>query len=263
MPGVHDTEVPLRRDRFDAVLFEMDGVVTETADGHAAAWKRTFDAILRLRFGDGFQPFDVDRDYRAYVDGRPRHDGIRSFLDSRGVALPFGNPGDPPDAMTICGVGSRKNGVFQGWLEAERVTTYPGAIDLIRTLKAAGLAVAVFSSSRNCAWVLENAGLLELFDARVDGTSLAELDIPGKPAPDMLLEAARRLGVAADRSVVVDCSQAGIEAGRAGGFGLVIGVDRSDEQSGEAQAEALKAHGADAVVRHVAALHLVADAPGA
>ena len=263
MPGVHDTEVPLSRDRFDAVLFEMDGVVTETAEGHASAWKRTFDAILRLRVGDAFQPFDTERDYRTYVDGRPRHDGIRSFLDSRGVALPFGSPGDPPDAMTICGVGSRKNGVFQGWLEAERVKTYPGAIELIKALRAAGLAVAVFSSSRNCAWILENAGLLEQFDARVDGNSLAELDIPGKPAPDMLLEAAQRLGVAVERAVVVNSSQASVQAAKAGGFGLVVGVDRSDEQSGDAQAMALRGHGANAVVRHVAALHLVGDDPGA
>ncbi|NBC33048.1 MAG: trehalose-phosphatase [Alphaproteobacteria bacterium] len=257
MNDPYETDVAIERGRFDAVIFDMDGVVTDTAEGHAAAWKRTFDAVLQQHIGPDFEPFDIDRDYHAYVDGKPRHDGVKSFLDSRGLDLPLGSAEDPPDADTICGIGNRKNGVFQGWLEEKRVKTYPGAVHLVQELKDAGIAVAIFSSSKNCARVLENAELLDAFDARVDGNDLAALTMPGKPAPDMLIEAARRVKATAKRTVIVENSQAGVQAGKAGGFGLVVGVDRSSRRAGDGQAAALKAHGADVVVRHVAALHVV------
>lgn len=219
----------------DAVLFDMDGVITDTAAAHAAAWKQLFDGWLGERGGD-FRPFDEDADYRAYVDGKPRLDGVRSFLASRGIDLPFGSEDDPPERATICGLGKRKNHYFNDWLAANRVRAYPGSLDLVARLRRAGLRLAVFSASRNATAVLESAGVLDRFDVKVDGSDMAELGLPGKPDPAILLRAARLLAVAPARAAVVEDAIAGVQAGLAGGFAQTIGVDR--EGHGERLLEA-------------------------
>jgi alpha,alpha-trehalase len=241
------------RQAFDAVLFDLDGVITRTAGVHAAAWKRLFDEYLAQRSGrEGdtpFQPFDIDRDYRTYVDGKPRYDGVESFLASRGIALPRGTPDDPPEAETICGLGNRKNRYFQEHLRRHGVEIYAATVDFVRQARQRGLRTALVSSSKNAGEVLEAAGIASLFDARVDGIEVARLGLPGKPAPDMFLEAARRLDVPPVRAVVVEDAVSGVEAGRAGGFGLVVGVDRNGH------AETLRRGGAHVVV---AELHQLA-----
>jgi alpha,alpha-trehalase len=242
--------------QFDAVLFDMDGVVTDTAQAHAAAWQRLFDEYLRTRAdqrGEEFRPFDPDRDYRKYVDGKPRYDGVRDFLASRGVELPYGREDDDPDQETVCGLGNRKNRYFHAWLEENRVKTFPGTLAFVDALKRAGIRTAVFSSSRNAVAVLRNAGVLDLFDAKVDGDDMAELSLPGKPDPAILHEAASRLDVAPERAVVVEDASAGVEAGVRGGFALVIGVDRGDH------GDALRAHGAQLVVHDMSDVTFAAD----
>jgi beta-phosphoglucomutase family hydrolase len=237
----------------DAVLFDMDGVVSATAAAHAIAWKLSFDPLLEKRADERdepFQPFDPDLDYRRYVDGRPRHDGIRSFLESRSIELPDGSEDDDPDDETVCGLGKRKNACFHAWLDRHRVETFPGTVALIEVLSTAGIKVAVFSASRNAEAVLASAGVLDRFDAKVDGNDMAELDLPGKPDPAILHEAASRLGVAPQRCAVIEDAIAGIEAGARGGYGLVIGVDRG------AQGQALANAGADLVVGDLAELAL-------
>jgi beta-phosphoglucomutase family hydrolase len=229
-----------------ALLFDLDGVLTRTATLHAASWKRLFDEYLRTRAatGEEFVPFDLVADYRRYVDGKPRYDGVRSFLASRGVSLPWGSPVDPPDRETICGLGNRKDKYFEEALHERGVETFPEAVSLLRDAKARGLKTAVVSSSKNCAQILQTAGLLDLFDARVDGAEAERLHLPGKPAPDTFLEAARRLEVAPDRAVIFEDAISGVEAGKRGGF-RVVGVDESGH------AEALRQHGADMVVSHL------------
>lgn len=239
-----------------AVLFDVDGVVTGTAQAHAAAWKRLFDEYLEeraRRSGEAFEPFDPVRDYRKYVDGRPRHDGVRGFLSSRGIELPRGSDEDAPERETVCGLGSRKNREFQAWLATHRVRPYAGTLRLIGELRASAIPVAAFSASRNADAVLRSAGVADLFDARVDGSDLARLGLPGKPDPAMLLEAARRLGVPPARCAVVEDAIAGVEAAARGGFGLVIGVAR------DAGGDALKAAGAHRVVRDAGVLRFTAD----
>lgn len=239
--------------RLAAVLFDMDGVVTDTAQAHAAAWKRLFDAFLRARAearGERFQPFDADREYRELIDGRPRLDGIRSFLGARGIDLPEGGPDDPPDAATVFALGRRKQDHFRAWLAENRVRTYPGTLRLIRDLRRSGVRTGVFSSSRNAADVLRNAGAADLFDVRVDGRDLEARGLRGKPDPAMLLEAAARLGAAPERTAIVEDAIAGVEAGVRGGFALVIGVDRTGE------GHALRAAGAQIVVGDLAELTL-------
>ena len=232
-----------RLDVFDAVLFDLDGVVTRTADVHAAAWKTLFDEVLRRRAGgDAFVPFDASDDYRRYVDGKPRYDGVRSFLASRGIELPYGRPTDEPGAETVCGLGNRKNGVFLERLRQGEIPVFESTVRLIRQLKRGGVKVAVVSSSENCSAILEAAGLSDLFEVQVDGVVAQELGLPGKPDPTMFLEAARQLGVQASQAVVVEDAVVGVEAGRRGGFGLVVGVDRTGD------AETLREHGADVVV---------------
>ena len=241
--------VTLAADRFDAVLFDMDGVVTDTAQAHAAAWKQMFDAFLQARAGDGdYQPFDPESDYLHYVDGKPRLDGVRDFLAARGLRLPEGAPDDPADRETVHGLGRRKNRYFRQWLETHRVRTYPSTLGLIRALKGLGVRVAVFSSSRNAERVLRNAGVRGLFDVRVDGADAAEQGLAGKPDPAVLLEAARRLDVVPGRAMVVEDSEAGVEAGARGGFGLVVGITRARGAAFEKEANALKARGAAPVV---------------
>ena len=232
-------------DRYDAAILDMDGVITQTATLHAQAWKRTFDAFLQDRGGAAGQdaePFDSDADYRAYVDGKPRYDGVRSFLQARGIDLPEGDPSDPPERETVCGLGNRKNEVFHEVLQQEGVAVYEDTIEQIGNWKQHGLKVAVISSSRNCTEILQTAGVLELFDTKVDGNDVERLQLQGKPAPDIFLRAAEILSVAPERAFVVEDAIAGVQAGRAGGFGLVVGVARAHE------GEDLRQHGADRVV---------------
>lgn len=238
-------------ERYDAVLFDLDGVLTDTAGVHAACWKRTFDEFLRRladRSGARVDPFDDEKDYLLYVDGKRRRDGVRDFLRSRGIELPEGSPDDPPDAETVCGVGNRKNELVSEALLGGGFDVYQGSVTLVRALRDAGVKTGVVSSSANCAAVLRVAGIDDLFDVRVDGKLAAELDLPGKPAPDAFLEAARRLGVAVKRAVVVEDAISGVQAGREGGFGLVIGVARHDDP------DALREKGADLVVSDLADL---------
>lgn len=232
-------------DRFDAVLFDLDGVLTDTARIHAACWKQLFDAYLEeraTRRGEAFVPFDPEADYRRYVDGKPRLDGTRDFLASRGIHLPEGESGDPPARETVHGLSRRKDDEFERALASQGVQAFPGSVSLVRRVRVEGIRTAVVSSSHNCRQVLEAAHLDGDFDARVDGVVIDELGLAGKPAPDSFLEAARRLGVEPGRAVVVEDALSGVEAGRAGKFGLVIGVARKDD------AEILAQHGADVVV---------------
>ncbi|RZS89910.1 HAD superfamily hydrolase (TIGR01509 family)/beta-phosphoglucomutase family hydrolase [Motilibacter rhizosphaerae] len=231
-----------------ACLFDLDGVLTRTAEVHAAAWKEMFDGYLRSRDGDGFTPFDLHDDYDAYVDGKPRADGTRSFLESRGISLPEGDPDDAPDAETVHGLGNRKNELVQRKIEQDGVATYPGSVRFLAAVRDAGLKTAVVSSSANTLQVLQVTGLVDQFDERVDGTTAAEEHLPGKPAPDTFLAAARKLGVEPDGCAVFEDALAGVAAGHAGHFGLVVGVDRAG------QADELRAHGADQVVEDLAEL---------
>ncbi|MFK0137149.1 HAD family hydrolase [Streptomyces murinus] len=234
-----------------ACLFDLDGVLTQTAKVHAAAWKEMFDAYLRERAqreGTKFVPFDAVRDYDEYVDGRPREDGVRTFLAARGVRLPEGSPQDPPAAETVQALGARKNELVLRRIREDGVEPYEGSVRFLREVRAAGLACAVVSSSANARDVLAAAGIADLFDKRVDGVVTRERRLRGKPAPDTYLEAARELSVEPGAAAVFEDALAGVEAGRAGRFGLVVGVDRVG------QAEQLQAHGADIVVRDLAEL---------
>lgn len=235
----------IARDRFDAVLFDLDGVLTATARLHAACWKRMFDEYLQRRAadtGEPFREFSIATDYRRYVDGKLRYDGVASFLRSRGIDLPHGGPDDPPDLETVCGLGNRKNELIGELLETDGVDVYDASVAWVRELRREGFATAVVSASKNCERVLRAAGIDDLFEVRIDGVVAGELGLAGKPAPDTFLEGARRLGVEPKRSVVVEDAVSGVEAGRAGGFGMVVGVDRTGNR------EALRAGGADLVV---------------
>jgi beta-phosphoglucomutase family hydrolase len=230
--------------RFDAVAFDLDGVVTNTALLHEAAWKQLFDEFLSRRIASGaqaFAPFTPD-DYRKYVDGRPRRDGIRTFLAARKVTIPEGDASDGLDRATVSGLGRRKNELFLQALEHRGVEVYADAVALTRRLRHDGFKTAVVSASKNCEAVLRAAGIADLFDAKVDGIDQERLGLRGKPAPDTFLEAASRLAVAAARMVVIEDALVGVAAARAGNFGLVLGIDRG------AGPGALKEHGADAVL---------------
>ncbi|MET8139436.1 beta-phosphoglucomutase family hydrolase [Sphaerisporangium sp. NPDC005288] len=232
-------------------LFDMDGVLTRTATVHAAAWKETFDAFLRQRAdrtGEAFVPFDKVSDYDRYVDGKKRLDGTRSFLASRGITLPEGTPDDPPDAPTVHGLSNRKNALVQKIMDRDGVEVFPGSLRYVQAVLRAGLATAVVSSSANTARVLDAAGIAGLFQARVDGEVAQRRDLAGKPAPDMFLAAAEALGLPPSRAAVFEDALAGVAAGRAGRFAVVVGVDRAG------QADALREHGADIVVTDLAEL---------
>lgn len=236
--------VSLSAQRFDAVLFDMDGVVTDTAEVHRAAWAAMFDAYLRQvtdRTGTPQAPFSRS-DYLTYVDGRHRDDGVRSFLASRGIELPGGTVVDPPELETVWGLANRKNDEFHRVMRRDGVRTFPTTVALVAELARHGIGSAIISASRNCREVLDTAGIGDVFAVRVDGVETEHLGIPGKPSPAMFLEAARRLGAVPRRCVVVEDAVAGVHAGRAGHFGLVIGVDRTG------QAAALRAEGAHVVV---------------
>jgi trehalose 6-phosphate phosphatase len=246
--------------RLDALLVDLDGVVTDTASVHAAAWKSLFDSYLRERAersGETFRPFDAKADYRAYVDGKPRYDGVQSFLESRGISLPRGSADDDPTRETVCGLGNRKNDLFRRILAENGVEVFEPTAAFLRRARASGVKLALVTSSKNGNLVLDSAGLSDLFEQRVDGVEIARLGLAGKPAPDTFLEAARRLGVAPGRAAVVEDAVSGIQAGRAGGFGLVIGIGTGS------QAEALRRSGADVVVANLGEMTLAADtAPG-
>ncbi|MDT0478827.1 MULTISPECIES: beta-phosphoglucomutase family hydrolase [Streptomyces] len=230
-----------------ACLFDLDGVVTRTAVVHAAAWKEMFDAFLREREGEDFRPFD-DHDYDEYVDGLPRADGVRTFLASRGIELPDGNPDDPPGAETVQGLGNRKNALVLEKIRTDGVEAYDDTLTYIRAARAQGLRTAIVSSSANCRDVLRAIDAEDLFDVRIDGVVAAERHLPGKPHPDTFLAAAQDLGLDAPRSAVFEDALAGMDAGRAGGFGYVVGLDRVG------QTDALYEHGADVVVKGLAEL---------
>ncbi|MFP4555062.1 MAG: HAD family hydrolase, partial [Actinomycetota bacterium] len=239
----------------DAVVFDMDGVITDTARSHARSWAKMFNEYLAARSErteETLRPF-TEGDYLEFVDGKPRFDGVRSFLQSRDIELPEGTPDDPPEWETVCGLGNRKNAFFLETLREGGADAYSSTVQLVEELKRRGVAVALITSSRNADEVLEAAGVAGLFAVKVDGNDSAKLGLAGKPEPDIFLEAARRLGVSPERAVVVEDATSGVEAGRRGGFGLVVGVDRSG------QAEQLAASGADIVVSDLGELM---EAPG-
>jgi beta-phosphoglucomutase family hydrolase len=234
-----------------ACLFDLDGVLTQTARVHNAAWAETFDAFLRQRAettGTPFQPFDPGADYNRYVDGRPRADGVRTFLASRGIELPEGSPDDPPSADTVNGVGNRKNVILLRRIHTDGVQVYEGSVAYLRAAARAGLRRAVVSASANCRDVVQAAGIEDLLEVRVDGIVARKEGLRGKPHPDTFLAGARLLGVKPRQAAVFEDALAGVEAGRAGEFGYVVGVDRVG------QADELRAHGADIVVRDLAEL---------
>ncbi len=244
---------------YQAVILDLDGVITKTAQLHARSWEQMFDQYLKQHSTPGqksLAPFDIDSDYRTYVDGKPRYDGVRSFLESRDIHLPQGTPDDPPDRETICGLGNRKNKIFLELLETEGVDVYEDTVEKIHQWRAQGLKTAVVSSSRNCKPILENADLLHLFDTKVDGVDSARLDLTGKPAPDIFLEAAKELGVEPAQAIVFEDAISGVKAGRAGNFGLVVGVDRQGNQRQD-----LLTHGADRVVTDLGNLDLQNSTP--
>ncbi|MEV0595584.1 HAD family hydrolase [Nonomuraea cavernae] len=234
-----------------ACLFDMDGVLTRTAKLHAAAWKEMFDAFLRERAertGEPMVPFDPVGDYDTYVDGKTRADGTRAFLASRGITLPEGGPQDPPDAETVYNLAKRKNELVLEHVREDGVESFAGSVRYVRAARDAGLRRAVVSSSANCREMLAGAGIEDLFEERVDGRTVARDHLAGKPAPDMYLAAARALGMEPEHAAVFEDALSGVQAGRAGGFGFVVGVDRSG------QAAALREHGADTVVSDLADL---------
>jgi beta-phosphoglucomutase family hydrolase len=236
-----------------ACLFDLDGVLTDTASLHAAAWTEMFDGFLRARAaaeGAPFAAFDPVHDYRDYIDGKQRYDGVRSFLASRGIVLPEGSPGDPADAVpvTVSSLGNRKNELVLAMIHERGVQAYDGSVRFVHAVREAGLRRAVVSASANCREVLEAAGIADLFEVRVDGVVAEREHLRGKPAPDMFLAAARLVDVAPGEAAVFEDALAGVAAGRAGAFGLVVGVDRAG------QADALRAHGADIVVSDLAEL---------
>ena len=232
-------------DTITACLFDLDGVLTKTATVHAAAWKQMFDEFLARHAEEtktAFVPFDAHRDYDEYVDGKPRLDGTRDFLASRHIDLPEGDESDPPGSPTIHGLSNRKNDLVLERIRTDGVQTYPGSVDYVRKVRAAGLKTAVVSSSANTVDVLETTGMTDCFDARIDGVVAKERHLKGKPAPDTFLAGAEAVGAPPDQAAVFEDALAGVAAGRAGHFGLVVGVDRVG------QADGLRSHGADVVV---------------
>lgn len=225
----------------DAVIFDLDGVITDTAAVHLEAWNRMFNGFLEEHTEGGDHAPFTEEDYLRYVDGRPRYDGVRTFLQSRDIELPEGDPSDSSDALTVCGLGNRKNDAFRRMLD-EGVQPYPTSVTLVESLRSAGVHTALVSSSRNAGAVLEAAELSHLFEVRVDGNDVIERGLPGKPDPALFLDAAAQLGVEPARAAVVEDAISGVQAGSNGSFGLVIGVDRGE------QADQLLANGADVVV---------------
>jgi beta-phosphoglucomutase family hydrolase len=236
---------PVTRKKFDAVLFDLDGVLTDTAKVHAVCWKTVLDEFLQtraLRTSQPFRAFDIGADYNRYVDGKLRQEGTRSFLESRDIELPFGHPESPPDEETVWGLSNRKDKMVQTMLADHGVEVHDDGVALAKHLRKTGIKIGVVSASKNCRAVLESAGIQDLFETRVDGEVAELLGLPSKPAPEKFLEAARQLGVIPERTVVIEDSVSGVQAGRGGGFGLVVGIARKGD------ADALKENGADIVV---------------
>lgn len=242
---------------FDAVIFDLDGVVTDTASVHAEAWKKMFDEFLS-RHAAGrnipFQPFDIERDYLLYVDGKPRIDGVRSFLESRSIDLSEGGPDDTPGTETVHGLGKLKNGYFLRHIKEHGAVVYESTVEFIHRLKKHGFKTAIISSSKNCAMILDSVNLTDLFEVRVDGVDSEVLGIQGKPAPDIFLEAAKQLDVKPERAVVIEDAISGVQAGQAGKFGLVIGVARTGDR------DSLLKNGADVAVEDLAEITVLAEA---
>jgi beta-phosphoglucomutase family hydrolase len=241
----------INREQYDAVLLDLDGVITDTANLHAASWKQMFDEYLRARAtrtGEAFRPFDLATDYRFYVDGKPRFDGVRDFLTSRDIQLPEGSPDDPPQLETVGGLGNRKNELVNKAIEDIGVEPYEGSVKLIHELRDRRFKIAVVTSSQNCTAVLRAAKLDGCFDAQVDGNTIRTQQLAGKPAPDTFLMAAKLLGAEPKRAVVIEDAISGVEAGFKGNFGLIIGVAR------KGNAEELKQHGANVVVNDLGEL---------
>ncbi len=231
---------------FDAAIFDMDGVITKTAAVHSSAWEKMFNEYLRYRwreYNEPFREFTHTDDYLPFVDGRPRYDGVESFLKSRGISIPFGGPRDDPGKETICGLGNRKNQLFNQVLEEDGVEVYTSTIKFIEDLLTAGIRVALATSSKNSSLILEKAGIANLFETCVDGTLSAELCLLGKPEPDIFIAACDILGVHYQRTVVVEDAVSGVQAGARGRFGLTLGVARDNNE------KELRANGADMVVR--------------
>jgi beta-phosphoglucomutase family hydrolase len=246
-----DGKSVIDREQYDAVLFDLDGVITDTANLHAACWKQMFDEYLEKRAARGgelFRPFDLATDYRLYVDGKPRFDGVRDFLKSRGIELPEGSPDDPPEVETVGGLGNRKNNLINKVIEDTGVKPYEGSVCLIHQLRRDGFKIAVVTSSQNCDAVLTAAKLDACFAVRVEGHMIRSQHLAGKPAPDMFLMAAKLLEVEPARAVVIEDAISGVEAGFNGNFGLVIGVAR------KGNAEELRRHGAHVVVNDLGEL---------
>jgi beta-phosphoglucomutase family hydrolase len=252
--GPHEAEeakCAITHDRYDAVLFDLDGVITDTASIHALCWKRMFDEYLQeraSRSGEPFRPFDLASDYRLYVDGKPRFDGVRDFLASRGIRLSEGSPDDAPQAETVGGLGNRKNELVNAVIEDKGVEAYEGSVELIRQLRSQGFKFAVVTSSQNCKAVLKAAKLEDAFDVLVDGNTIRSQHLAGKPAPDTFLMAAELLGTEPSRTVVIEDAISGVQAGSNGSFGLVIGVAR------KGNVDELKSNGADLVVNDLGEL---------
>ena len=244
-------QTAISRDQYDAVLLDLDGVITDTASMHAACWKQMFDAYLQQRAaerGEPFRPFEIATDYRLYVDGKPRSDGVRDFLTSRGIQLPEGSPDDSPQADTVGGLGNRKNDLVNNVIAEVGVEPYAGSVKFIHQLRHQGFKIAVVTSSQNCEAVLKAVKLDAFFEVRVDGNMIRAQQLAGKPAPDTFLTAAQRLGVTPARAVVIEDAISGVQAGRSGNFGLVIGVAR------KGNAEELRHHGAHLVVHDLGEL---------
>lgn len=241
-------KIKLEDVQFEAVVLDMDGVITKTASIHARAWKQLFDEYLKEKQGEDFKPLDISRDYNEFIDGKPRKDGIVSFLKSRNIDLPEGNPEDEPEKATIHGLAKRKNKIFLSLLEKEGVEVFEDTLEMLEFWKKKGKKLAVISSSRNCENIIETAGLTAIFQERVDGKISEKEHLQGKPAPDIFINAAKKLGTDKKLTIIIEDAISGIEAGKKGDFGLVVGVDRNGK------ADALLKAGADIVVKKLTEL---------
>lgn len=244
----------LDKTKIKAIIFDLDGVITRTAGVHAAAWEKMFNEYLDKRIlqnKEGFLPIQLPEDYLKYIDGIPRYDGVKNFLESRNIYLPYGDPDDPPDRETICGLGNRKNKIFNQLIEEKGFEIFEDTVGQIKNWKKSGIRMAVISASKNCEAILKAAGLDHLFESRVDGVVSARLKLKGKPAPDIFLHAASELGVKPEEAVVVEDAIAGVKAGSKGNFACVIGVSRNGNAS------MLSENGADVVVKNMNEVELV------
>lgn len=239
-----------KKNHFKAAILDMDGVITKTAVIHSRAWKQMFDVFLKEVKGKDFQPLIIEDDYYRYIDGKPRRDGIRSFLDSRKISIPEGKPGDDPEKNTLYGLGKRKNRIFLEIIKKDGVVAYPDTVEMLKIWKQKNIKLAVISSSRNCKYIIEKAGLTSMFTVRVDGVTLEEKTLAGKPAPDIFLKAAEDLMVETGKTIIIEDALSGIQAGKKGKFSLVVGIARN----GIKKEKLLKKAGADIVVRKLTEL---------